>query len=539
MKRYLSICLAVAALVTSLVSCSKDGPYAEDMALISGDYRSNPASIADGAKINAPVWISGKLPKDFSEAVGGRVSQTASSAGEAMVVVTDMDGYAALDTVKDRIVIVYKPSDALLGQLGAAPGGDVLCVAVQQSGSGKCVVTSPADGLEVDEGLNGLVAWTNDTVRNSTADFDPSSFWEESCLYTTYSDKVREQITNVVASKKDYLEGTFVVDVQLKVTPMHGFKTNNSEAMDYYFVSSTVSVASGKMYTGNFTKKHGGVKARICGFYLKSLSAEFVLYDPSEAMFPYFVQVPCPDNVIGSTSYTTGWNVSLGGGITGGTTPMASSTTGVTVSSSTARSISDCDVLSAHRDATVTYDYVVNNLPRLKSSHITDPPLVSTSTVNFYSQWVWAVRASDYDMKKVYNVHLNLSNLVYGASYFYTGSIDYHDLEFLQKEYEFIWTLPRPNRAPTGQFRLTNSEEGTFLTNIKLTNKTHTDAGEYNDKSVYGQGGACSLFVIAGEYDLQCDIKGKDGSTKTCTYSGPVNVTPGGTVKLSTGYGFK
>lgn len=100
--------------------------------------------------------------------------------------------------------------------------------------------------------------------------------------------------------------------------------------------------------------------------------------------------------------------------------------------------------------STVGYDYEINNLPRLKSLKITDPPLVSTSTVNFYSQWVWAVPAEDFDVKTKYRVVIDLYNLVYGASYFYSGSVDYHDLEFVQKKYSVTKDLPVPNRGRPG-----------------------------------------------------------------------------------------
>ena len=143
-----------------------------------------------------------------------------------------MAGYSGLDTLKGRVVVVCDPSKILLEQLGVE-AGNFLCVAFQQGRSGHCAVRTPAEGLEVDECLNGLVSWTNNAILNVAGNFDPSSFWEESCLYTTYSDKVSEKITNVAASKHDYLEGEFSIDVQLKVTPMHGFKSGDSEAMDY------------------------------------------------------------------------------------------------------------------------------------------------------------------------------------------------------------------------------------------------------------------------------------------------------------------
>ncbi len=536
MKRSLFVYLLVAASVSALVSCSEDATDYGDEVVIEGDYR-KPPTIADGEKITFPVWVSDGLSTDFSDVVRGRMTQTATSADDAMVVVTDMNGYSGLDVRRDRIVIVYRPSESLLKELGEETG-DILCVAFQQGRSGNCVVLPPSDGLEVDECLNGVVVWTNNAIKNATGNFDPSSFWEESSLSTTYSNHLNEEITHVIGSSHDYLEGSYSVEVQLKVTPMHGFESSESKAMDYYLMTSTVSIASGKMYTGNFVKMHGGVKARICGFYLKSLSANFTIVNTSGVPVGQFAQIPSPETVVGSTGYTTGWSFSVGGGITGGTVPMPTSSVGVSVSSSTSRTISDCDVLNRHEGATVGYDYLINNLPRLKYPNITDPPLVSTSTINFYSQWVWAVPTEDYDVKTKYRVMIDIYNHVYGASYFYTGVEDYHDLEFPQNQHSVIKDLPIPNRGPTGKFELTNTEEGTFVTNIRLYNKDYPETGSYHDESTYGQGNTCSLFLVAGDYELQCDIKGTDGRKRTRKYTKLIRVLPGGSVKLSTGYGF-
>lgn len=513
-------------------SCSKNNPDDNDEVIIEGDYRES-ASISNDEKISFPTYVMSGLPEDFASAVKDRLKESASSLGNASVVITDSNGYASLDTVTGRVVIVHKPSSALLKMLGI-DSEDVLCVALQQGKGGNCVVMSPSEGLEVGECLNGLVAWTNDAVLNTTGNFDESSFLEESNLYTTFSGHLKKEITKVKLSKHDYLEGDYSVDVQVKVNPLHGFGQNGFTATDYYLVTSSVSVASGKMYSGNFTKKHGGVKARICGFYLKSLGSDISIVDSAGASVGRFVQVPTPETVIGSTTYTTGWNFSVGGGITGGTSPALSLKTGYSTSSSTSRTISDCDVLNRHKGNTASYDYIINHLPRYKSLSITDPPLVATSTITFYSQWVWAVPTDDFDTRTKYKVKIGLSDLVYGASYFYSSEADYHDLEFPIDVTAVTRDLPLPNRCPTGKLELTNEVEGTFLTNVKLTNKSHPGTKEYTSTSVYGYGNTCSMFLVTGDYELQCDIKNQLGTTQTRKYTGTVKVTTGGTVKLST-----
>ena len=99
MKHSLLLYLAIPAFVLTLVSCSKDSPDYGDEVIIEGDYR-KPSSLADGEKIAFPAWVSEGLSKDFADAVKGRLKETAPSADNAQVIVTDMAGYSGLDTLK-------------------------------------------------------------------------------------------------------------------------------------------------------------------------------------------------------------------------------------------------------------------------------------------------------------------------------------------------------------------------------------------------------------------------------------------------------
>lgn len=127
MKHSLLLYLTIPAFVLTLVSCSKDSPDYGDEVIIEGDYR-KPSSLADGEKIAFPAWVSEGLSKDFADAVKGRLKETAPSADNAQVIVTDMAGYSGLDTLKGRVVVVCDPSKILLEQLGVE-AGNFLCVA--------------------------------------------------------------------------------------------------------------------------------------------------------------------------------------------------------------------------------------------------------------------------------------------------------------------------------------------------------------------------------------------------------------------------
>lgn len=113
MKHSLLLYLAIPAFVLTLVSCSKDSPDYGDEVIIEGDYR-KPSSLADGEKIAFPAWVSEGLSKDFADAVKGRLKETAPSADNAQVIVTDMAGYSGLDALKGRVVVVCDPSKSCL-----------------------------------------------------------------------------------------------------------------------------------------------------------------------------------------------------------------------------------------------------------------------------------------------------------------------------------------------------------------------------------------------------------------------------------------
>lgn len=70
-------------------------------------------------------------------------------------------------------------------------------------------------------------------------------------------------------SKADKLTRSGTIDVAYSIYPLYSFQANGSSAGDYYIVEGTFTVHNDQMYNGSWTKKHGGVKSHLCGFYLK------------------------------------------------------------------------------------------------------------------------------------------------------------------------------------------------------------------------------------------------------------------------------
>lgn len=518
-----------------------------DEDIITGDYR-EVTSLASDEKVVLSVYLSPGLADDFSSALSARLSSRTSALDNALAAAVTQAEFET-EPIKEfyasgRPVVVCRPDRSFLAGKGIDASEDRLFAGVNNYGE-FCSSPEPSGGMNVGDCLNGLVSWLNDLMLNDAYNADGESLLREYNFKHNFSNAVDNEITHIIFSSSDHLKGSWNVQVTLKVSPLHGFAGSFGSATDYYFVTSSISVESGKMYSGNFTKKHGGVYARICGYYLRSLHSDFTLLNSSGKEVGMFVQVPSPATVINASSYTTGWEASIGGSLTGGLDSSgkilgATVSAGYTHTSSTSRTTSDCDIINVHKGSKASYDYIFNNLPSYNTSAIAirDPPLITVSTADFYSQWIWAVPTQDKDRTTKYKVRADLSNFVYGASYFYTTAADYHNLTFDMGKYSATFELPVPGRYPTGKFILKNSGEGTILSNVRLKNLTYSGLEEFSDASYWAAGQSSSMYLPVGKYKLTCDIKGIDKQNRHYSYSGEFEIQEGGETHLDTGYGF-
>ena len=512
------------------------------------DYRGdNLPSLADGETFNVPLSISSSLEREFSDALSIRSDSSASGSDSMPVLAVGMPEFSGIKSespvadIKERIYIVHEPDADLVKELGieiSYPLDSLLCVAFKPGYPGCCTVRKPLGYLEVNDCLNGLVIWVNsvESSDNEASPDNPLSYVYNVVNHTFHDGLDNEEITHVLWSKPDKMSGNVTINTRIDATPLHGFSSSYDGAgIDYYLISSCVSIENAGMYNGNYTKKHGGVKARICGFYLRNYSYTIEILDKNGKSVGTFVEVPTPSTAIGTTDYTTGWSFSASGSITGGTTPAATLKTGLSSNSSTTRAMSDCDMVNRHSGSAVVYDFKINNLPHYKSNiSISSPPGIAVSTANLYSQWIWAVPTSDGDTSTQYKIRVKQTELEYGANYMYSSGADFHSKKYLLKEDEFSSNLPMPNRISTGKFSLTNSEDGTYLTNITLkeaaSGKLYNNAGQYDYDKTY------SLYLPVGDYELTCEIKGKDNVKKSYKYAETVRISTGTETKLASGY---
>lgn len=517
-----------------LFSCSgeKDVISEEDV-VIEGDYVESALWTSD-EKVAASTWISPSVPSEFAAAVRRRVDDVVNSSDDAVVVVTDSRGYNPDELGDGRIAIVYDPSAGLVQGFGENAGEkDILCVGLQKNG-GHFLVGEPEDDSDLSASLNSLVGWINYSTRSSANGF----IKDDDSYGASYTGEIYNKICNVALSKPDYLRGKYDIGVRVDVTPLHGFESSGTnKAMDYYIVTLTTTVQSKGMYSGNFTKKHGGVKARICGYYLKNLNIEASVTNSKGKSVPgvFFQSVPTPATTQGATTYTTSSGFNYQGGISTGPN-IVNSKFGYTHSSSQSRTISDCEIINNHNNDVVKFQYKINNLPSYNTGgmRINNPPNISVSTAVFYSQWIWAVPTADNDENTEYCLKISLQDFIYGASYFYSSKADYHNLDFKIDNEDVLLKLRKPVRYPVGSVKILNNIKGCYLTYVSYQGKKMFE--ETGNQYKYQD--TCVTYLPQGEYVLKCRMKGRDAesSGKTCdyTYKNKVNVLMGETIVRST-----
>lgn len=539
MYRFL-YCITLLIPLLFIHSCNKE----ESDVIIEGEYIEE-SSIEEETIINYPVYISSNIDTQIAAAIAKRTANRVSSTDLARIAfITGNELTSALSknyVDSNKILVIFNPSAEEVKQIASdnTIGSKMLFAAYNADGE-HCLVPIPVGNITYSESINGLVKWINNATHNDLFGLDPKSIFEKCFITHNYNYQLKDkEITHVIFSKADKLSGSGVVELGFVIYPLHGFGGNGTNGMDYYIVESTISVVSDKMYSGNFTKKHGGVHARICGFYWKKLHSEVSIVDAQGASVGQFVQTPSPATVVGATTYNSEWNFSYGGAITGGT-GLSTTLGSVSHTSSTSRSVNDCDIISNHTGSTASYDYIVNNLPSYNANlRINPPQAISVKTATFYSTWIWAVPTSDNDNNKEYYLKLSLSDFVYGASYFYSSKADYHDLEFEIPNYNATILISKPSRYTTGQFVLINTENNSHISNIRLKSKTHPEYPEILIKDQYAFGGSFTKYVPSGEYTLECDImKNGEKAFTTYKYTKSFKVLTGGTVKLASGYGF-
>ncbi|MEG1634520.1 MAG: hypothetical protein RR388_02730 [Rikenellaceae bacterium] len=360
--------------------------------------------------------------------------------------------------------------------------------------------------------------------------------------------RLKEEVAHVLWSDPDSLEGTGQTDLRLSVYPLYVFDSQADNG-DYYIVNATIVVHSSEMYRGNKTVRHGGVRVRLCGFYLKRLDAEFAIhnnYGVAVGEFPTS-GLPTPKTTVGQTEYSSGVTWSIGGSITGGVDAdgpkvEASIKGGVSFTNVEKRSISDIDIRNNSIGNKAIYSFVVNNLPHYNASDIsiTNPPLVSISNVEFTASWIWRVPTTkDYDDKTSYFLSAKIDPM-YESCHFYSTGADFSEKKHSASSGKsFSIPLKRPNRTPTGFIKVKNTFKSDVITDVKIWNVNSQDPVPYLVSSK--QFASSETFVDnlpIGTYKIEFKAGPNATSLKTYELSRNITITRGDETALTSAFDF-
>lgn len=513
------------AAALSILSCTKE--YNDFSYEDREDYK------ADSLFFRMPCFLGDAIPGDVTKVLSKAFVVEGNSQNADVAILTSDELSLAADLVnnvlnKGGMVIVFNPDES---KVKAALSSSIPAIndwnlsgldffGVNLNGESCMVAKSPAI---IYEDIIPLVKWVFEVFPSVDSVEDILNF---NLITTSVPYELKDkEITHVVFSKVDRLSGKGNVAVNLNVCPIHGFGDTADDGYDYYIVQSQISIESKDMYTGNFTKMHGGVKARICGFYLKSISYDLTLNDASGHPAGEFCTVPLPATVAGSTTYSDAFNFNISGCLSG-VSDLSSLSAGLSYSKSVENTIPDVMLFNNHHDNVVSYDLSMGNLPHyLAKIAISSPPESAVSTLDINSSWVWRVKVPDGHVGQ-YKVSYNIKNLVYGASYMYSSSADYHDLEFPIPDASGFMFLPAPGRVPTGKVSIMCSSG--VLDYVSLVSLT--SGQEYKKTDDYT---IFEFTVPEGKYKVNYGLKGTD-----YTYDKIIDVPRMGNVSLNTEYGF-
>ncbi len=227
--------------------------------------------------------------------------------------------------------------------------------------------------------------------------YDISRTFKNQVFTHNYSVLLKDkELAHVVGSDRDYLTKSSSIEVTFTVYPLFSKEKNGSKG-DYYIVEGYVNCQNAGMYAGKWTSMHGGVHARLCGFYMSELKVNAGLLN---AKFPVG-GTPVPQTTPSSTSYSSGFSWSIGGNINGkyegGKPGIEAGISGsCSWNNSETRTLPDVSIRRNTDGGKIEWIYTFNNLPHTSSgSKYLSIPDLAISDFETYHTWIWWVPDTD------------------------------------------------------------------------------------------------------------------------------------------------
>lgn len=557
-----------------IISCSDDiEPVVPEQIEVVEPGGSNKPS---DERVNVPVAM---LTNDGSALYAALSSRcvlrdelTSASLGAVVVSCKDLTANTAAIVTAYKtgaIIVVTNPNDSQLASWCDSNGIPYMGDGDSETGHGHMLycfnnnndyyllddfIDESADN-DYDAVLNSFTDWVNtysldarSKALNPTSrsmsrngDFDIARTFASQSITHTFNISIKDgELAHVALSSADKLTKSSTIDVSYTIYPLYSFEANTTSG-DFYLVKASVTVHNGGMFQGQWTKKHGGVHARLGGFYMSKFDIDATLCnvsiqndgkriftDCTDACYPAGC-TPVPESSVGSTTYQSGFSWGLNGSLSGGfkgNEPTGQLTLGGNFgwSNSESHNISDVTIEKNAPSNKAGYVFRINNLPHTSSAKLhTDIPTVAKSDFTMYQIWVWHVPTTKDYSTDVFGLKVH-ANVEYKGYHWYSSAADFSTKTFdnALPESERTYTIPltAPNRVPYGQLILVNtSKTHQYLHSIKIW-KNSTPASAAPDYTINqsiassymsssSAGSSATLSLPAGKYRIEavrCNI---------------------------------
>lgn len=552
-RGYMSLFAAFIAGVVA-VSCSEEPEAGADDGVVE-IVESGGAAVASEERIAVPVAIVGGGVTPLDAALSRRCTLRGELSSDMTGVV--IVGNDNLETNTDAIVAAYgngaiivvtNPDDERLSSWCHAAG--IPYIGDSDNGNGDDHIlycfnnrhdfyflddfVDDFPDPDHDVALNSFTAWVNnhsrDAVRPAMAamrafgsrggDIDIAKTFAAQTVTHTYSIGIKNgELAHVTWSKADCLTKSGTIDVAYSIYPLYSFEANTTSG-DFYIVQASVTVHNGNMFQGQWTKRHGGVYARLGGFYMSRFmidatfqkvtissdgSNEFADFD--DVSYPAGA-TPVPESSVGATTYQSGFSWGLNASVSGGaqgSTPTGQLSIGGNVgwSNSESRTISDLTIEKNAPRNKVGYTFSVNNLPHTSgASKYTDIPQIAKSDFTMYQTWVWHVPSTRDNSRDCFGMKV-WSNVEYKGYHWYSSAADFSVRTFgnalPEDNRAFTVRFLEPNRVPHGRLVMVNtSKSHQYLHDVKIwKSANHSATPDYTIGQTIASSQASSSTAVS------------------------------------------
>ncbi len=493
-------------------------------------------SLSDGSAINDLSYLTSEIPVEYVEGIKKRFTKTATDIDDKVKVLfvtsSNINQYTdAIQNIIDRngVIIIVEPKYSILKKWA---DDNFTSLAVDEnidkdlffafSNQGTYSINIPTDFNDIEEYLNTLTNWVNENLNPlilGDGEFDTqdvTKLFGSQTITKSYTFNLNERITPKYENVS--LSGKGEVVMKLNVYPLYVFENQAEQGGDYYIVNLYVKINSDGLYVGNGKKNSHGVITRYCGFYLKQAKIYASLCDANDAVFEFGCS-PTPQSSVSSTSYTSGVEWGIGASLSGSFESSekgkkkgvsATITGGVKYSDTKTRELKDVEIGNNSGINSAAFLYKINNLPSYSKLKISDPPMIARSGAEFYHSWIWHVPSTKNYSENKFKVKFGFSELIYGASRFFSTKADYVDLDYdiISKSgnpdlLSCTNELKAPSRIPSGSVEIVNSFTDKSISGIKITGTANGEPITIDDKNVtYAPTEVISYILPVGHYSI-------------------------------------